>query len=186
MAQEFSLKLITQRAAGGAPIIRERRVTADSLNIGRSAENDIVLADLAIDPRHARIRASSKNKVVVETVGGLPFTANGRSVTQIDLDVASKPTLVFGEYTLNLEPGAGDAIAVIVTREEPDTAPNPSVFSLHASVFNRRRMAWIFGLSILAACLIIPVFFSPLFHNVKIRPDQQWSSGPLRQSHAFL
>ena len=187
MAQVFALRLVTQRAAGGAPIVRERKVASASLNIGRSAENDIVLADLAVDPRHARIRVTGPGQVLVETVGGLPFIVDGKSVTRAELNVASNPTLVFGDYTLSLGPGAvDDEIAVAVTRVEADIPPNPSVFSLQATVFNRRRMAWVLGLGVLAACLIIPIFFSGLFQGAKIRPDQQWSSGPLSQAHAFL
>jgi pSer/pThr/pTyr-binding forkhead associated (FHA) protein len=54
VAGVFHLKLITQRAGGGDPIIREREVAGPTLNLGRETDNDIVLADLAIDPRHAR------------------------------------------------------------------------------------------------------------------------------------
>ena len=50
MAEIFHLKLITQRAAGGDPIGREREVPGPEATIGRAATNDVVLPDLAVDP----------------------------------------------------------------------------------------------------------------------------------------
>jgi hypothetical protein len=187
MAQVFALRLVTQRAAGGAPIVRERKVASASLNIGRSAENDIVLADLAVDPRHARIRVTGPGQVLVETVGGLPFIVDGKSVTRAELNVASNPTLVFGDYTLSLGPGAvDDEIAVAVTRVEADIPPNPSVFSLQATVFNRRRMAWVLGLGVLAACLIIRSSSPACSRARRSARTSNGRPGPLSQAHAFL
>jgi hypothetical protein len=186
MASNFTLRLITQRAAGGDPIIRERQVEGPTVSIGRSVENDVVLADLSVDPRHAQIMAVAPGRVRVETVGGLPFIANGKSDQRVELDLASKPQLAFGDYTLALEPAPDGDVAVIVTRVEAEHAPEPSIFSLKAKLLGRRRLAWTLGLGVLALCLIIPVFFSDLFQGQKIRPDQQWSSGPLSQAHAFL
>lgn len=186
MAQDFFLRLITQRAAGGAPIVRERRVKGPQLNIGRSAENDIVLADLSVDPRHARLRLTGPGRALVESVGGLPFQSGGKDLQRIELDVAAQPELTFGEYQLKLEPGDDGDVVVIVTREEADHVPSPSVFSLRASLFSRRRLAWTFGVGILLVALLIPVFASGLFRGEKIRPDQQWSTGPLAEAHAFL
>jgi hypothetical protein len=42
VAQEFHLRLITERAGGGDPIVRERRLAGPELSIGRDAESDIV------------------------------------------------------------------------------------------------------------------------------------------------
>ena len=43
MSQLFHLKLITQRAAGGDPIIRERQLPGPELTIGRATDADILL-----------------------------------------------------------------------------------------------------------------------------------------------
>jgi hypothetical protein len=186
LAQDFQLRLITQRAGGGDPIVRERRAPGPELAVGRAAENDIVLADLSIDPQHAKIRNLGGGRVVVESVSGQGFQSGGRTVQRAELNVAGNPVLGFGSYSLSLEPGTDDTVTIVVTREEPDAAASPSVFSLRAKVFSRRRMAWAFGAGILLICLLVPVFGSGLLRGAKIHPDQQWSSGPLSQAHAFL
>src|SRR5688572_3828998 len=151
--QDFTLKLITERAGGGDPIIRERRIAGPELTIGRATDNAVVLADLSIDPKHAVIRAVGPGRVTVESVSGLPFQVEGRSMQRTDVNVASRPVLTFGTYRIALEPGAGDDIAVVVTREEEEHHPSPSVFSLKARFFGRRRMAWTLGLGIFVVAL---------------------------------
>ncbi|PZQ51015.1 MAG: hypothetical protein DI570_25135, partial [Phenylobacterium zucineum] len=67
MAQEFHLRLITQRAGGGDPIVRDRSVAGGEATIGRDEANDIVLADLSIDLEHARMRFSGPGRVRIES-----------------------------------------------------------------------------------------------------------------------
>jgi len=52
MAQEFHLKLITQRAAGGDPIIRERHLAGPELTIGRASENQVSIPDTSVSRKH--------------------------------------------------------------------------------------------------------------------------------------
>jgi hypothetical protein len=186
MAQDFQLKLITQRAGGGDPIVRERTAPGPELTVGRAADNAVVLADLSIDPKHAVIRATGPGRVSVESVSGLPFQVGGRSVQRSDLSVANRPVLTFGSYQIALEPGEGENIAVVVTREEEEHALSPSVFSLKAAFFGRRRMAWILGVGIFVVALLTPLLFTGILAPAKIHPDQQWSSGPLSRAHAFM
>jgi hypothetical protein len=186
MAQDFSLRLITQRAAGGDPIVRERRLAGPDLSIGRAPDNDIVLTDLAVDPRHALIRSTAPGRVLVESLSGLPFEAEGKPVERIELALSDIPQLKFGDYTIALANGLDDTVQVVVTREEAEHAPNPSIFSLRARMFGRRRMAWALGAGIFLLCLLVPLFGSGLLRGSRIHPDQQWSTGPLSQAHAFL
>jgi hypothetical protein len=184
MAQDFHLKLITERASGGAPIVRERRVSGPEASIGRALDSDIVLTDLSVDPRHAVLRSTGAGRVTLESVSGIAFEANGRSTQRAELNVADRPQIAFGTYRLGLEPGEAGEVVVTVTRVEPEHHPSPSAFSLQASMFGRRRMAWMLGLGILLVCLLVPILWTAL--PAKIHPDQQWSSGPLSRSHAFL
>lgn len=186
MPQEFHLKLITERAAGGDPIVRERHIAAPEAKIGRATDNDIVLADLAVDPAHARLRFSGPGRIAIETVGGLAFLVDGKSVQRADLDLARRPVAAFGTYRLAFEPGDDGAAVITVTREEHDHHPSPSLFSLKAPVFGRRNMAWALGLSIVLVCLAAPLIATGWLTQARIHPDQQWSSGPLSKAHAFL
>jgi len=186
MAQAFHLKLITQRASGGDPIVRERDVAGPEAAIGRASGNDIVLADLSVDPQHARMRFSGPGRVTLESVGGLGFEVGGRKTQRADLDLAQRPVAAFGAYRLAFEPGADGGAVVIVTREEHEEHASPSIFSLQAPLFGRRRMAWVLGAGIFLICLLVPLFMTGLLSPAKIHPDQQWSTGALTKAHAFL
>lgn len=186
MAQEFHLRLITQRAGGGDPILRERVVARPDATIGRALENDIVLTDLSIDPSHARMRFSGPGRISIESIGGLPFVVGGRAVQRAEIDVASHPVVAFGEYSLTFEPGEDGAVKLTVTREDDEHHASPSIFSLQAKAFGRRNMAWILGAGIFLVCLLIPMFVVLWTANPRIHPDDQWSSGPLSKAHAFL
>jgi hypothetical protein len=187
VAQTFHLRLITQRAAGGDPIVREREVAGPEITIGRATDSGIVLADLAVDPQHAKARFSGPGRLTLESVGGLPFEVDGKSTTRADLDLSRKPVAAFGAYRLAFEPAdiPGDA-AIVVTKEDPEEHLSPSVFSLKARVFGRRNMAWGLAAGIFLICLLVPLFLSGVLGGAKIHPDQQWSSGPLTKAHAFM
>jgi hypothetical protein len=184
VAEIFHLKLITQRAAGGDPIVREREVAGPEAAIGRAADNDIVLADLAVDPKHAKMRFAGAGRITLESVSGLPFEVDGKSTSRVDLDLARRPVAAFGTYRLAFEPAA-DGATVTVTREDHADHPTPSVFSLQARLFNRRNMAWALGAAIFLVCLFVPLALTGVLAP-KIHPDQQWSTGALTKAHAFL
>lgn len=186
MAQQFQLKLITQRASGGDPIVRERLIAAPEASIGRAADSDIVLTDLSIDPQHARVRFSGPGRVTVESVSGQAFRVGGRDTQRADLELLSQPVVHFGSYTLAFEPGEGGEAVITVTQADHDHHLSPSVFSLRARVFSRRNMAWALGLTILLACLVAPFVGVGVLSHMKIHADQQWSAGPLSKAHAFL
>lgn len=186
MPQEFHLKLITQRAAGGDPIVRERRVPGPEATIGRATDSDIVLTDLSVDPRHAKLRFAGAGQVTIESVSGQGFTVDGKQVTRADLVLARRPVADFGHYHLSFEPEDDGGALVTVTREEHEHHPSPSLFSLKAPVFGRRNMAWGLGLAIFFICLLVPLLATVWLSQVKIHPDQQWSTGPLSKAHAFL
>ena len=186
MAQEFHLKLITERAGGGDPIVRERVIERPAATIGRASDNDIVLADLSIDPSHAQMRFSGPGRISIESLSGLPFELGGKSVLGAELIVASRPVVAFGAYSLAFEPGEDEAVKVTITREEDEHHASPSIFSLQAKVFGRRKMAWLLGGGVLLICLLVPLVGAMWFQGLKIHPDQQWSTGPLSKAHAFM
>ena len=186
MAQEFHLRLITQRAAGGDPIIRERNVAGPELTIGRATDSDIVLPDLAVDPHHAKLRFAGPGRVTLESVSGAPFLLNDRSTQRVDFNVTGGPVATFGDYRLAFDSGEDGGAVITVTRNEHEHHPSPSIFSLKAPVFGRRNMAWVLGTSIFLICLLVPLIGTLWLSQAKIHPDQQWSSGPLSKAHAFL
>jgi hypothetical protein len=185
MAQSITLRLIT-RQAGGGEIVRVRQIAGSEALIGRGAECDIHLPDLAVDMEHAMLRVTGQSRVSVESLTGEPFLVDGKPALRVELEVVRGHTVTFGEFDLLLGQGGEGDIAVTVKRREEEHGPTPSLFSLKAAMFGRRRMAWTLGLAILALCLVLPFAGVSLMSHLRIHPDRQWSTGPLSKAHAFL
>jgi len=70
----MSFKIITiARTSEGREIPREKLVPGDEISVGRLSENDVHLADLAVEPRHAVIKETSPGRVTVDSISGLGF-----------------------------------------------------------------------------------------------------------------
>jgi hypothetical protein len=132
------------------------------------------------------MRFSGPGRVTIESISGVAFGVGGRQVQRVDLDVASNPVVSFATYTLAFEPGPDGGAVITVRHGEHAHYPTRSIFSLQSKVFGRRRMAWIFGAGIFVICLLVPLIFAGMLSHMRIHPDQQWSTGPLSKSHAFL
>ena len=63
----FRLREISQ-TADGREIVREKDLGGTALTVGRAAENDIHLSDLAVEALHARISDDGGGRVRVEAV----------------------------------------------------------------------------------------------------------------------
>jgi hypothetical protein len=185
----FTLNQVTRRAGGG-DIVRTRRLEAAEAIIGRGADCDIRLPDLAVSLRHALLRQTAPAEVSLEAIGREPFEVDGRFVTQARLVINVEHQLVFGGHRLTLAPGpvAGD-IAVTVTgaaSEAQGGEDEERIFSIKDRVFGKRPMAWVLGLLILAVCIAWPIAGFLIHGDARIHADQQWTSGPLSRAHAFL
>jgi hypothetical protein len=186
MSQVITLRLVSHHADGGGEIVRTRHIDTGEALIGRGPNNDIHLPDLSLDAQHALLCVVGTNRVSLESLGGQPFEVEGQSATRAELDVLKHPTARFGAYALAFALGDEGDIVVTVTHAEAGKGPTPALFSLKASLFGRRRLAWSFAVAILALCLIVPFAGRTAFEHLKIHPDQQWSTGSLSKAHAFL
>ncbi|HEY5070519.1 MAG TPA: hypothetical protein VII63_00665 [Caulobacteraceae bacterium] len=188
----FTLRQVTRRAAGGE-IVRSRPIAASEPIIGRGADCDIHLTDLAVGLRHARLRMAGAHRVQIEALGELAVEVAGAFVRTAELPLAEAPEIAIGSHVLAFAQGAAaDEVVVTVVRREdararPATEMERAVFSPPATVFGKRRLAWSLGLGILVVCLALPaaLFFSG-HRRATIHADQQWSSGPLSEAHGFL
>ena len=187
----FTLRQVTQRAGGG-DIVRTRTIAGGEASVGRGADCDIQLTDLAVSLRHARLVQTLGGGVRVEALGEQPFAVDGRFARRAEVTVSDKPSLGFGNHVLTLSPGeAPDEVVVLVERAAGApvaTGPDDEVrvFSPAEKLFGKRRMALTLLAAILVLCLAWPtaVFFGLL--GPRIHPDQQWSSGALSRAHAFI
>ncbi|RZJ97441.1 MAG: cytochrome C [Novosphingobium sp.] len=178
--------------ADGRQIVRDRDLAVERLTIGRAAENDIHLPDLAIDPRHASMTLAH-GRLEVEALGTLGFGVDGVSSREAAIDPARGAELRFGSYNLTLSRDADGAVLVTIAQTEsqdPRAATDEKArFSLAAAMPGKRPMAWVFGVLILLAFLAIPVFTN-LAHQadpkVAVRGDKAWSAGALTLAHHSL
>lgn len=188
----FIIRTVAARAGGG-DIVRSRTLDADTASIGRGTDCEIHLPDLAVYLRHATVTVIPPGTVAVQGVRDARFEAGGRIVGRATLVLANGPALIFGSYQLSFAAGSGpDEVVVTVSRMAGagTTAEHGRlrhIFSLGPTLFSKRRAAWLFGLAILAGCLVAPIGIFVLgWGAAKIHPDRQWSTGPLSAGHAFL
>jgi hypothetical protein len=181
------------RRAGGGEIVRTRPIAASAPTIGRGADCDIHIADLAVGLHHARLAPGGPGTVHVESIASLPFEVGRRFVHAADVELAEAPRITLGNHVLTLTAGeAADEIIVTVegkagARGAPSPEDERAVFAPVPKVLDKRRMAWSLALVILLACLAAPIAVFHIGHGrATIHPDRQWSSGPLSKVHAFL
>lgn len=184
--------------ASGREIVRERLLDQASLTIGRAAENDIHLPDLAVEQRHVRLDLASGDTLHAEAVGTLGFALDGRSVTSGTIDPAVGGEIALGAARLAIARD-GEGRVTITIRQAGDGAAKPDAvrgFELASALPSKRAMAWLFAGLILALLLAVPIITHATRTVIpndpkKITPgqtvlDAAWSTGALSSKHHKL
>lgn len=179
----------------GKQIIRDQALPGDTITLGREGGNTIHVADLAVNPHHATISSADGRHVRVAASEGLGFDLNGRSETVADIDSAAGGELRFGGHRLTIA-REGDNIILLVERIDELSQSSKDVdeakaFSLAGVIPGKRMGAWVFGIFVLLAFLVGPIWAWYSYKNVDERPqgfhaDSAWLSGPLSSAHANL
>jgi len=191
----FLLRTITL-TADGREIVRDTRIEKPQIGVGRSAEREIHLADLAVEADQARIEQLSDRRILVRSVGTLGFTVDGRTVRRVEIDATTGAELGFGGHRITVG-REGDAITLTVQREaavsdaaeEKDEA---AIFSLRAKLPGKRAMAWALSVAILVLFLAVPMISfatraSPDDRRIdQVIGDKAWSPGALSDAHHGL
>ena len=170
--------------ATGREIVRERAVDQPRLTIGRAAENDIYLPDLALDPVHAEVLDAGAGRIEVKAIGPLAFICDGASTRAASLLARNGGELGFGgtRVTLSEEDGAPVlTVRAIVAGEHGDEAQG---FSIASVLPGRRRLGWIAALLILGLLLALPIVTH--MAGDKVIGDASWSPGKLSIGHHKL
>lgn len=178
--------------ADGREIVRDRDLAAERLTIGRAAENDIHLPDLAIDPAHAAMTLRD-GRIAVEALGTLGLGVDGVSTRSATIDPARGAELRFGSYNLTVSrDGDGTpliTIAQVASHDPGEATDEKQRFSLAAAMPGKRGLSWALALLILAMFLAIPIV-TGLRHQAdpaaKVQGDKAWSAGPLSLAHHAL
>lgn len=179
----------------GKQIIRDQALPGDTITLGREGSNIIHVADLAVNPHHATITSADGRHVRVQASEGLGFDFNGRTVDAAEVDSAAGAELRFGGHRLTIA-REGDNVILLVERIDELSQSSKDVdeakaFSLAGVMPGKRIGAWTFGILMLLAFLIGPIWAWSSFKSVDERPegyhaDKAWMSGPLSSAHASL
>jgi hypothetical protein len=190
----FLLRQVS-RTADGREIVRSSTAETNIIVIGRAADCDVHLADLAVELRHARVTLLDDGDVLVEAIAGLGFSVDGQHSLHAVIKPAVGAELRFGSHRLTVGREA-DAVTIAAERVEALSDANATkeeigLFTLKGLIPGRRVSAWSFIGLVLAAFLVWPITSYFSYQNVKARPaavhgDASWSSGPLSSAHQGL
>jgi predicted CXXCH cytochrome family protein len=179
------------RTADGREIVRATRIERDSLTVGRAADSDIVVPDLAVAPHHAVIARDGERRVTVTAEAGFTVVVDGRTTAAGAIDVIRGGELVVGDARIMVARDGDGAIVLTVTRAAVDAPPaDERVFSLAHVLPGKRPMAWVLIATVLALFLAWPVWHfthagtNPL--DGRIQADRSWTPGPLSAAHHGL
>ncbi|PZU09739.1 cytochrome c3 family protein [Sphingomonas sp.] len=191
-------------SATGREIRRSRRIEADRLTIGRDPGSDIVLADLEVTLQHAVIVRTGTHRMVVRSLTGLPFSIDGRSTVESEVDARSGAEVRIGGFRMEIAwDEAEQAITVTVERygllaASSDVRDERQLFTLAGVAPSRRLLAWGGALLVLLLFLAWPVASYLGASGKKLTAqqmeagasgfhgDRSWSAGPLSTAHANL
>ena len=182
--------------ADGREIVRTATLAKPQLSLGRAAENDIHLPDLALEPDHARIEQVDERTIRVRATGTLGFDLEGRTTRQAEIDAAKGAELRFGGHRVTVSREDGATILSIrrvdAVSDASEEKEEVRVFSLARHLPGKRLTAWGLAIAILIGFLAIPIWSyasrpatdTRTIYSVK--GDGAWSSGPLSQAHHAL
>jgi len=184
--------------AAGRELIRDRVVEQDSLTIGRAAENDIHLPDLAVEQHHVRIVAQADGTLGVEALGTLGFGLDGRVVNQGVIDPRTGGEIALGAARLAVARESDGHTSITIRQVAAEEGKGDALrgFALASVLPSKRAMSWLFAGAILLALLMVPVASHLLRTPVKNDPegktpgqvvmDAAWSTGALSLKHHSL
>lgn len=184
--------------AAGREIIRDRVLEQASLTVGRAAECDIHLPDLAVEQRHVRIDTAADGTLTVAALGTLGFALDGRVVTADTIDPQTGGEIALGAARLAVARESDGTISITIRQAVADEGKTDALrgFALASVLPSKRAMSWSFAGAILLLLLAIPVASHLTRTPVKNDPkgetpgqvvlDAAWSAGSLSLKHHDL
>lgn len=183
--------------ASGREIIRDRTHDGDTLTIGRNAENDLHLPDLAVEQHHAMIEPVAGGQLRAIAAGSLGFTRDGKNVTEAVFTARDGVELGFGSYRFAFSQDADGPVTVTQTQVTEEASDRDALagFALASALPSKRVMAWIALAAILVAFLAIPIYSHVTRDRVDqadydgegvVAMDASWSTGALSLAHHGL
>lgn len=193
----FLIRTIDTTAAG-REIIRDRVVDQPGLIVGRAAECDIHLPDLAVEQRHMAIDRAADGTLVAAALGTLGFGLDGRVVMQGNIDPATGGEIALGSARLVVSADGDGPTTITIRQVVADEGKGDAVrgFALASVLPSKRAMAWVFASAIVLLMLLVPVVSHLTRTPAKPDPtgktagtvllDSAWTSGELSLKHHDL
>lgn len=183
-----------ERTGTGREITRDREIAGSSATIGRSADNDVHLPDLAIEPHHATISELEGGGVSVKAAGTLGFTLDGVDTSEAVIDGLGGGELGFGTYRITVSQDDGTVVLTVRKAENAATRSGDLEqklgFSLAGVLPGKRVMAWALAAAILLLFLAVPIVghmaWNPADKDSTVIGDASWSAGDLSLVHHKL
>jgi predicted CXXCH cytochrome family protein len=185
--------------AAGREIVRDRTLDQSAVTIGRAADNDIHLPDLAVEQRHVRLTDAGGGMIGAEAITGLGFAIDGKTRKSATIDPAVGAEIALGSARLAIgRAGEDGPVQITVSQVEANEGAADALqnFALTSALPSKRAMAWGFAATILILLLSVPIFThltrTPVTNdpeNVEqgqVLFDAAWSSGELSMAHHDL
>jgi hypothetical protein len=184
--------------ATGREIVRDRVVEQSALTVGRAAECDIHLPDLAVEQQHMRIDTRSDGTLGLAALGTLGFGLDGRVVTEGTIDPRTGGEIALGAARLAVAREADGRTIITIRQVVADEGKGDALrgFSLASKLPSKRAMSWVFAGAIALLLLMVPVASHLLRTPAKPDPtgrtpgavllDSAWTSGELSLKHHDL
>lgn len=191
----FLIRTIDQTASG-REIVRESVVDKDTLSIGRAAENDIHLSDLAVEQHHVTIAAATGEKLDIKAISRLGFEIDGRTEKAASIDPAQGAELALGSSRLAISQNNGQVMLIITKAVSGEDAVDAKrSFALAGTLPDKRAMSWGLAAAILFTFLAIPIASHLTRERMttddvdragQVDFDESWSTGKLSLAHHSL
>lgn len=175
---------------GNVSEYRDDTVEADTITIGRSLDQDIVLPGSDLGLRHARLSLRN-GKVELSSVANNEIFVNEQSIVQKRLELGDIVKIGQHAFTV-ISPPSGFDVAIElrsaqVLNEQPDYEASYQT-SLSQTRLNKRRLSWLLGLIFLLTGLVIPFLVGQFIDEKSVIgkwlvSDAFWISGPLVKAH---
>lgn len=184
--------------AAGREIIRDRVAEQASLTVGRAAECDIHLPDLAVEQQHVRITTAADGTLALEALGTLGFTLDGRVVMDGIIDPRTGGEIALGAARLAVAREADGRTIITIRQIAADEGKGDTLrgFALASALPSKRAMSWVLAGAILLLLLLVPVASHLTRTPAKPDPtgktpgtvllDSAWTSGELSLKHHDL
>ena len=179
----------------GRAIRKERRVSGDTLSIGRASECKIHLQDHRVSLHHAVILHSEDGRIEIETRISEELNINQSLSYRAELHQGTR--VLIGPYELIVESVSADDISLTYELLNPlptaeQRAENNLPLTLKAAGLSMRIPTIVLTWFLLLSFLVAPIIYalSPPLHQweswLPIAPDEAWNAGQMSPSHRSL